>query len=169
MHPSMGSDSVRTDHRLLVVAVVAAGFALVCGCGGDAEPEPTPSSTPPATPPAFEDRTEDYVIEDAILLAGHLIQDSPVQEATARLTTYGEALEDLGWDRPKPYSQHPSEDTIVWLVMLKGMFYEPQGPPPLTPRPPAEPTCSELTIIYFDPEASHGGDWLSLRPAEGCE
>jgi hypothetical protein len=52
---------------LVVVVVIAAGFALVCGCGGDAEPAVTPSSSPWVS----EDSSEEDATEHATAPAGN--------------------------------------------------------------------------------------------------
>ncbi len=91
--------------------------------------------------------------------ATHIIQDSAVQQASARFTTYAAALAEA--------DLHPSaglrpDDTLVWLVRLKGLFYEPT--PPSVP-PSEQPACSQLTILIDD-----SGELITLvlAPAEDC-
>jgi hypothetical protein len=50
----------------------------------------------------------------------------------------------------------------VWLVRLKGLFYEPR--PPGYPEP--KPACFELIIILNDSTGQYFE--LALPPAEGC-
>ena len=140
-------------------------LALSCvvalaACGSDGS-DSAPSST--LGPPRL---SEDEVIAAAIQQASHIIQDTAAQEASARYTTYVQALAEAGLQKPEPPTR--ADDSPVWLVRLKGLFYEPPGPAPVphqTPRP-AQATCSELIILLDDSTGQYFD--LTLRTSGSC-
>ncbi len=124
--------------------------------------------------------SEEEAIEAGRAVASHIIGDSPVQEATAEMTTWAGAharLADRGVEKESRSPDNPGlplDDTAVWLVILKGIFYEPQGPPILTPPPEPEPICAEIVVLMIDPASRLRDNTdlasdLSFLPAEGCD
>src|SRR3990172_9181301 len=124
--------------NLFPLAAVACLTALSIACastGGISKPPE------PASPTVL---SRDDAIDAALQRASGLLGEDEIQETTAFYTTYGGAYEALGFETPLPGSGRPAGGTPTWLVIFKGLFYEPQGPPPeptVTPKP-REPTCS---------------------------
>jgi hypothetical protein len=156
------------------LACAALWVLVLAACSASEKAAETPTVAPwnkVETPQTFRSMSEGEAIEAARVEADDLIGDSPIQETTARLTTYGEALEDLGYG-DEDRSSSPPDDTMVWLATLKGIFYEPQGPKP--PPSPQEPICAEIVVIFIDPKAYLEGltgraSEVGFLPAEGCD
>ena len=159
---------IRTTIRATGLLVAVAGLtALSIACASTGGISRPPEPTTPAV------LSRDDAIDTARQQAGHLIQDRPVQETTAFYTTYGGAYEALGFETPLPGSERPAGGTPTWLVIFKGMFFEPQGPAPLptvTPKP-REPTCSEVVVLIPDgvePDSPDSWAELTFLPADSC-
>ena len=98
---------------------------------------------------------------------GDIIQDSTPQETSAHLTTYAEALVEVGaLAKTDPGTPQPGDfveaTDPVWLVRLKGMFHHPV--PPAFPEP--EAACFELITLVDDRTGLVFME--TLPPAEGC-
>lgn len=156
----------------LLVPVLALGV-LACGSDeGGALPTPaTPSRTAfPAGPTPVEtaNLTAEQAIDAALASANHIIQNALPQGVAARYTTLAEALESEQLTMPLVSPFAPSGDTLVWVVKLTGMFYEPSGPPVLdTTATPLRPMCSVVTVLVRD----GSGDYIMLTvgPADVCD
>lgn len=145
---------------------------LACGSneGGALPTSPTPSRTAfqvGPTPSETANLTVDQAIDAALASASHIVQDALTQGVAARYTTLAEALESEQLTMPLVSPFAPSDDTLVWVVKLTGMFYEPPGPPnPATIATPLRPACSVVTVLVRD----GSGDYIMLTvgPADGC-
>jgi len=155
----------------LLVPVLALGV-LACGSeeGGASPTSATPSRTAfPAgpTPSETANLTVEQAIDAALASASHIVQDELPQGVAARYTTLAEALESEKLTMPLVSPFAPSDDTLVWVVKLTGMFYEPPGPPnPATTATPLRPACSVVTVLVRD----GSGDYIMLTvgPADVC-
>ena len=141
--------------------------ALVAACASSSGIPRPPEPTTPAV------LARDEAIDAALQRASGLIGEDEIQETTAFYTTYDGAYEALGFETPLPGSGRPAGGTPTWLVIFKGRFYEPQGPPPeptVTPKP-REPTCSEVVVLIPDgvePDSPDSWSELTFRPAGSC-
>ena len=141
--------------------------ALVAACASSSGIPRPPEPTTPAV------LARDEAIDAALQRASGLIGEDEIQQTTAFYTTYDGAYEALGFETPLPGSARPSGENPTWVVTFKGMFYEPQGPPPgpSETRGPREPTCSEVIVLI--PDSVEPGDpdaWseLTFRAADSC-
>ncbi len=167
----------------LVIYVVVWVF-LLSACSASEDAVETPVVAPEdsvLTPAAFATLSEEEAVEAAKAEAGHIIGDSPIQEATAEFTTWAGAharLADRGFEKESRSPGNPGlplDDTAVWLAILKGLFYEPQGPSSLTDATarPGEPVCAEIIVLLIDPGAhlqdnTDLASQLTLLPADSC-
>lgn len=164
------------SHSLVIYGALWVLLLSACSASDDAVETPTAAPWEKVqTPQSFMSMSEEDAIEAARVNTGKVIAASPLQEATAELTTWAGAyagLADRGLDKPSNGPWTPPDETAVWLAILKGMFYEPQGPEP--PPGPQEAVCAEIVVILVDPKANIEGrtelaSELSFLPAEGCD
>ena len=95
--------------------------------------------------------------------AGYITPDEPILDTTVERTTYSEGASGLGGGGGETRGEAP-----VWKVVFKGMFYEPEGPPPDpgSPRPPRKPVCGQVTVLIDDATAQDL--LLSFGRSSGC-
>lgn len=160
----------------LAIVVAAAVLALpMLACGSDEEgallTSPTPSRTAfqaGPTPAEAANLTVEQAIDAALTSANHITQNELPQSVAARYTTLAEALESEQLTMPLVSPFAPSDDTLVWVVKLVGMFYEPTGPLNLaTMATPLRPACSVVTVLVRD----GSGDYIMLTvgPTDLCD
>jgi len=144
---------------LVVVAVLASVLAVSCSEAQEAELEA------PSIQITSGSLSNESAVNAAKNHAAYLIQDRPVEEAVAERTSYAEASTIV----PGGMESNPRpRDSVVWVVTLRGRFYEPSGPP--LPDKPAtsekQPTCSVVTVLVDDAT----GDYIRLtfEPSTGC-
>lgn len=138
-----------------VVVSAVGGLGLLTWGAVSTSEEATP---PPTTPGA--NLSSDEAIAAAFRELEPLLAGDDVQGASAFFTTYGDATERSGGPFAGPDSPPlPPSDTRVWLVTVKGAFFD--------PFPPNEPACREITTIIFDAtgDSDVSETW---QDAEGC-
>ena len=141
---AVGPALIRPSH--LIGIVLASVLVAACGDSSSQSSSGSPSQTPGTSVSRATNLSAEEAIQVATQTAGHLIGDSPVQQSSAQIPSYG---------------------PIFWRVKLTGMFYEPSGPPPdAGTAVPLEPECFEIQVDIDD--ATGEPTTLSLVPSDSC-
>jgi len=151
--------AVNVVSRVPVIAMTLSFVSLLLMACSEVEevaaPAPTAIQTIQSSPGILSETEATSAARDH---AAYLIQDRPVGESFAELKTYAEASAILaGGMDPDP----PRPGAPVWVVTLKGLFYEPSGPAPDEDSgvsPPRQPGCSLITVLVDDAS----GDYIRL-------
>jgi hypothetical protein len=139
----------------------------VLGCSEPAE-EIVPSTQASLTQESPAQDAKALLTPEAAITVGqsdaaHLTQDRPIDASSAELRTYAGVSGIIPVSDPNP---RPA-DARIWLVTLKGRFYEPSGPPIADATPSIrEPICSVITVLVDD--AARSGIGLTFEPSTGC-
>jgi hypothetical protein len=138
----------------LFIGISVPLLLLVGACSSVEEAGLEPEASQPATRLLSQDRA----ITAAIGHASHLIRDGEIRQTGAESLTYGDASARIpGATRPQPIPA----DKPVWIITLKGLFYEPAGPPPLpgeSSNSVTVPTCGVIRVLIDDST----GDYIRL-------
>jgi hypothetical protein len=141
--------AVLAKWRLVLSAIGLPGLVLASGCFGLFGPQDTNLSQQEAV--AAAQQSADYIIHD-----------EPISDTNAERTTYAEVAQDSGSGGDTP------GEALVWKVIFKGMFYEPEGPAAdvESTQPVRMPVCGEVTVVVEDATAQ--GLILTFARSNDC-